>query len=1039
MAVCDGYSKKAPIEINTSTAATDYQLFLNITYDSDMQADFDDLCFANEEENTELDYFLGDKSDSNWASVWLEVDSIDTSNGTQAYVYYGKAGATTSSSYIDVFGEYSVSIYPFQGNANDLSGKYNGTVTDAVLAADRQGDTNSAYYFDGDADYIQFQDSTNEYFASTSSARTYAWIMYPESEITGRSVLRDRSDTGIIDFGWGDSVWTGRFYNATTNYKIIDVDSSVSLNQWQHVAVEYDGNNGSIYVNGTFVDSILVSTLSAPSPSSLRIGAQETGICGFLGKIDEFRVYNKTLDSADIARFYMASEPDYGVGTEENTDTAPTINLHKPQNQTYYNSSVPYDVSTDDPEGDNYDCNVSYDGSVIDTLSEADESATGTIASTDGYHNLSVYCLDTTGSASEETVYFSVYAGFNISVTYGNGTAATNWNISVTNGTSNYTDTNISNPEMLRWDDLPSGEINITIDDGSDSLYYFQNITNYTNNNTNFETLNLTLYEKEYNTVTLSASPGWSVYTGTSETISCSSSEGTPSITLQSVGVSNPYSFTVQTGTYSAVCSVDETDSFRPTNESENLLVNPLSSCTSDTIFAFSSTFSVSNDITTFNLTSIAAQNYIRSDMGDVYTSDSNQSWINTTAGHYFVVNTTGLSSVTLEFGNYFVNTEYAQHERANVVEVTTYNQNNTHILITLLDEINGTENFPPNATLINYISCSQGQNYISMPENDTSVLLALLDTPDKISVRVQYTADSYYSRTRYPDEQDAYALNFYTLDAYSYALDQVEFLMEDPEYYNTLFQIYKTIGGETIIYTEGYFDISHSRVEFLMEDADYWLQAKESDGTITSLGVISVVEPTTKSIYPSEKNLLPSQTYVSENLIFEGYFDNSSANFTTLYLTYEDLSNQSANVTITVYNSTGQYYQKNYTNSAAFILGIANTSTNDTYFTEFEVHHPQFGNSPIDGSVVVTKVQEFFDLNVSSGWYSLAAMFIIFLASIALLSSKNGIAGTFAFISIGAIMIMIGWISISATQATLLLLVILLGVALAHKSEGQI
>lgn len=45
-----------------------------------------------------------------------------------------------------------VAYYPFNGNANDLSGNsYNGTVDGATLTLDRFGNANNAYYFDGNS------------------------------------------------------------------------------------------------------------------------------------------------------------------------------------------------------------------------------------------------------------------------------------------------------------------------------------------------------------------------------------------------------------------------------------------------------------------------------------------------------------------------------------------------------------------------------------------------------------------------------------------------------------------------------------------------------------------------------------------------------------------------------------------------------------------------------------------------------------------------------------------------------------------------
>ena len=44
----------------------------------------------------QLDYWIEEKSNSNWAYVWVEVDSIDTNNGTQAYMYYGNSEISTN-------------------------------------------------------------------------------------------------------------------------------------------------------------------------------------------------------------------------------------------------------------------------------------------------------------------------------------------------------------------------------------------------------------------------------------------------------------------------------------------------------------------------------------------------------------------------------------------------------------------------------------------------------------------------------------------------------------------------------------------------------------------------------------------------------------------------------------------------------------------------------------------------------------------------------------------------------------------------------
>ena len=75
-----------------------------------------------------------------------------------------------------------VAYYPFNGNANDESGCGNdGTVYDAGLAADRFGNPQSAYYFDGMEDYIRIE---NDETLNPDSISVAAWFQYSEVRLS---------------------------------------------------------------------------------------------------------------------------------------------------------------------------------------------------------------------------------------------------------------------------------------------------------------------------------------------------------------------------------------------------------------------------------------------------------------------------------------------------------------------------------------------------------------------------------------------------------------------------------------------------------------------------------------------------------------------------------------------------------------------------------------------------------------------------------------------------------------------------------------
>jgi hypothetical protein len=72
------WSRRKPITIdNTANNNTllDYQVLVNVTYDSDMNANFSDLRFVSAY-GEELSYWIEDKVDSSYANVWVKVKYI---------------------------------------------------------------------------------------------------------------------------------------------------------------------------------------------------------------------------------------------------------------------------------------------------------------------------------------------------------------------------------------------------------------------------------------------------------------------------------------------------------------------------------------------------------------------------------------------------------------------------------------------------------------------------------------------------------------------------------------------------------------------------------------------------------------------------------------------------------------------------------------------------------------------------------------------------------------------------------------------------
>ncbi|MDD4409626.1 MAG: DUF2341 domain-containing protein [Candidatus Pacebacteria bacterium] len=94
----NSYSRRKMITITnpSGTALSNYQVKTVVAYDSDMQADFDDLRFTSSDGKTQLGYWIESKTDSSTAKVWVKVPSVPAA-GTTIYMYYGNSTVTTTS------------------------------------------------------------------------------------------------------------------------------------------------------------------------------------------------------------------------------------------------------------------------------------------------------------------------------------------------------------------------------------------------------------------------------------------------------------------------------------------------------------------------------------------------------------------------------------------------------------------------------------------------------------------------------------------------------------------------------------------------------------------------------------------------------------------------------------------------------------------------------------------------------------------------------------------------------------------------------
>lgn len=207
--------------------------------------------------------------------------------------------------------------YTFNGDARDLGqfgldGILHGDVS---LNTDTFGNSNSSYYFDYDSAYIEICD--HPYLDITDQITISAWI-YPNETSFGYVVQKGSDRLEDRPAGNGGPFSLDIFYghprsvfhpaDNLTSY-VVEGESPIVVNEWQHLAVTWDGDSAKIFYNGTvdgtlqFSDKLMVSTGSMAIGTYIwRYPLSETN---FWGKIDNVRVYNRALSENEVFELYQ--------------------------------------------------------------------------------------------------------------------------------------------------------------------------------------------------------------------------------------------------------------------------------------------------------------------------------------------------------------------------------------------------------------------------------------------------------------------------------------------------------------------------------------------------------------------------------------------------------------------------------------------------------------------------------------------------------------------------------------------------------------
>jgi PKD repeat protein len=194
-----------------------------------------------------------------------------------------------------------VAFYNFEGNSTttvtDLSGYGNhGAIKEAAIVTD--GRFGKALSFDGVNDLVTINDSASLDLSAKFTLE--AWVK-PAAIKRSSVIFKEQPGSSTYNlYAYEDAdLWSSSF-NDGLNEHVTSSTNALPINQWTHIVSTYDGAKLQLYKNGVLESSSAQSGPIKISEGVLQIGGNSIWGEYFQGYIDEVKVYNRALTTAEI-------------------------------------------------------------------------------------------------------------------------------------------------------------------------------------------------------------------------------------------------------------------------------------------------------------------------------------------------------------------------------------------------------------------------------------------------------------------------------------------------------------------------------------------------------------------------------------------------------------------------------------------------------------------------------------------------------------------------------------------------------------------
>jgi len=224
-----------------------------------------------------------------------------------------------------------IAYYPLDGYGNDLTLNANHlTATNVTPVADRHGNANGAYYFNGANSMLRAVVGAE---ISTTNLTMAGWVRVKGSGTGNPRYFGIGPANSAVQYhaliqsgaAQGANLW---YYGSGVTPDITGTSGAWSDGAWHHIAVTDNGIIRVIYIDGVaHIQSPATTALSTFTSAVVQIGRSDSGGDPVNGDMDEIRFYNRALAAHEVASLASAINVPLNNHYQINQDQYATIYL----------------------------------------------------------------------------------------------------------------------------------------------------------------------------------------------------------------------------------------------------------------------------------------------------------------------------------------------------------------------------------------------------------------------------------------------------------------------------------------------------------------------------------------------------------------------------------------------------------------------------------------------------------------------------------------------------------------------------------------